>query len=178
MVCSYAQRLTLSGYLPAEHIETPTERLARLNKHRNIDVSKYRSGDDAPTNHGKQLSATQLGDTAEKSKNPLKKAMRRRMAKNVTFGIPTYVDASEYEYSSDEEDAPGRDSLTNGEVQSRERHEEEYVIADEITQADPTATRRPNGEASPERRTASGEEESRRGKIDDPRPSDESAERK
>ena len=29
----------VSGYLPAEHIETPTERLARLNKHRNIDVS-------------------------------------------------------------------------------------------------------------------------------------------
>lgn len=26
------------GYLPAEHIETPTERLARLNKHRNVDV--------------------------------------------------------------------------------------------------------------------------------------------
>lgn len=34
------QRMTDSivGYLPAEHIETPTERLARLNKHRNIDV--------------------------------------------------------------------------------------------------------------------------------------------
>ena len=30
--------ITLVGYLPAEHIETPTERLARLNKHRNIDV--------------------------------------------------------------------------------------------------------------------------------------------
>ncbi len=29
-----------SGYLPAEHIETPTERLARLNKHRNIDVRR------------------------------------------------------------------------------------------------------------------------------------------
>lgn len=28
----------VKGYLPAEHIETPTERLARLNKHRNIDV--------------------------------------------------------------------------------------------------------------------------------------------
>ena len=26
------------GYLPAEHIETPLERLARLNKHRNLDV--------------------------------------------------------------------------------------------------------------------------------------------
>lgn len=32
-----ADRIHL-GYLPAEHIETPTERLARLNKHRNIDV--------------------------------------------------------------------------------------------------------------------------------------------
>lgn len=31
-------RLSVPGYLPAEHIETPTERLARLNKHRNIDV--------------------------------------------------------------------------------------------------------------------------------------------
>ncbi len=78
--------LTLSaGYLPAEHIETPTERLARLNKHRNID-----------------LSATMLGDTAEKSKNPLKKAMRRRNAKTVQFAPPTYVEASDYDYSSDE----------------------------------------------------------------------------
>ncbi|KAI8932224.1 hypothetical protein NX059_011103 [Plenodomus lindquistii] len=75
------------GYLPAEHIETPTERLARLNKHRNID-----------------LSATMLGDTAEKSKNPLKKAMRRRNAKNVQFAPPTYVEASDYDYSSDEGD--------------------------------------------------------------------------
>lgn len=29
------------GYLPAEHIETPTERLARLNKHRNVDVCDF-----------------------------------------------------------------------------------------------------------------------------------------
>jgi len=28
------------GYIPAENIETPFERLARLNKHRNIDVRK------------------------------------------------------------------------------------------------------------------------------------------
>lgn len=32
------------GYLPAEHIETPTERLARLNKHRNIDVGATQGG--------------------------------------------------------------------------------------------------------------------------------------
>tara|TARA_R110002003_G_scaffold502_6_gene20097 strand:+ start:15478 stop:17331 length:1854 start_codon:yes stop_codon:yes gene_type:complete len=58
-----------------------------LNKHRNID-----------------LSATMLGDTAEKSKNPLKKAMRRRNAKTVQFAPPTYVEASDYDYSSDEGD--------------------------------------------------------------------------
>ncbi|OJJ35300.1 hypothetical protein ASPWEDRAFT_504966 [Aspergillus wentii DTO 134E9] len=74
------------GYLPAEHIETPTERLARLNKHRNVD-----------------LSATMLGDNSEKSKNPLKKAMRRRNAKTVAFTAPTYIEASDVEYSTDEE---------------------------------------------------------------------------
>lgn len=30
------------GYIPAENIETPFERLARLNKHRNVDVSSSR----------------------------------------------------------------------------------------------------------------------------------------
>ncbi|OOG00926.1 hypothetical protein ASPCADRAFT_202763 [Aspergillus carbonarius ITEM 5010] len=74
------------GYLPAEHIETPTERLARLNKHRNVD-----------------LSATMLGDNSEKSKNPLKKAMRRRNAKTVTFTSPTYIEASDIDFSTDEE---------------------------------------------------------------------------
>ena len=29
------------GYIPAENIETPFERLARLNKHRNVDVSGF-----------------------------------------------------------------------------------------------------------------------------------------
>ncbi|KAM3422928.1 hypothetical protein BST61_g411 [Cercospora zeina] len=75
------------GYLPAEHIETPTERLARLNKHRNID-----------------LSATMLSDNSEKSRNPLKKAMRRRNAKTVQFAAPTYVEASDYDYSTEDED--------------------------------------------------------------------------
>ena len=35
------------GYLPAEHIETPTERLARLNKHRNIDVRYFQNSGDS-----------------------------------------------------------------------------------------------------------------------------------
>lgn len=44
-----------------------------------------------------------LGDNPEKSKNPLKKAMRRRNAKTVTFTAPTFIEASEMEFSSDEE---------------------------------------------------------------------------
>ena len=51
-----------------------------------------------------------LGDTGEKPKNPLKKAMRRRNAKTVQFAPPTYVEASDYDYSSDE----GGDELFGG----------------------------------------------------------------
>ena len=96
------------GYLPAEHIETPTERLARLNKHRNID-----------------LSATMLGDTAEKSKNPLKKAMRRRNAKTVQFAPPTYVEASDYDYSSDEGDGELFGGPTPKQIQQQSSEEQQ-----------------------------------------------------
>lgn len=105
------------GYLPAEHIETPTERLARLNKHRNID-----------------LSATMLGDTAEKTKNPLKKAIRRRNAKTVQFAPPTYVEASDYDYSSDEGETElfGGADPTQGQAQTQAQ-------AQATTQAESTA---------------------------------------
>ncbi|KAI5285762.1 hypothetical protein KEM52_002300 [Ascosphaera acerosa] len=74
------------GYLPAEHIETPTERLARLNKHRNID-----------------LSSTMLSDNAEKAKHAtLRQTLRRR--KNVMFAAPTYIEPSDAEWSTDDED--------------------------------------------------------------------------
>ncbi|KAI9158946.1 Tip elongation aberrant protein Tea4 [Paramyrothecium foliicola] len=74
------------GYLPAEHIETPTERLARLNKHRNVD-----------------LSATMLGDQTIKPRNPFIPGIRRKR-KTVTFTDPTYVDYPEVDYSSEEEE--------------------------------------------------------------------------
>ncbi|KAF2646251.1 hypothetical protein P280DRAFT_512436 [Massarina eburnea CBS 473.64] len=95
------------GYLPAEHIETPTERLARLNKHRNID-----------------LSATMLGDTADKTKNPLKKAMRRRHAKGVTWGENITVEASDYDYSSDE-GGDDEDFFGDGEAQAQQGAEKD-----------------------------------------------------
>ncbi|KAI5306036.1 hypothetical protein KEM56_002459 [Ascosphaera pollenicola] len=93
------------GYLPAEHIETPTERLARLNKHRNIDVSIPSVSMFPPTPltfFSSQLSSTMLSDNAEKSKHPLKKVMRRK--KNVMFAAPTYIEPSDAEWSTDDED--------------------------------------------------------------------------
>ncbi|KAI5310490.1 hypothetical protein KEM55_006384 [Ascosphaera atra] len=94
------------GYLPAEHIETPTERLARLNKHRNVDVSTnsllqhlLNANVDSP-----QLSSTMLSDNAERQKKqqPLKKALRRR--KSVMFAAPTYIEPSDAEWSTDDEE--------------------------------------------------------------------------
>jgi hypothetical protein len=72
------------GYLPAEHIETPTERLARYNKHRNID-----------------LSAAMLGDIPGEKSKSTKKSKRK---KNVAFTAPTYVDYSDIEYSDEEDE--------------------------------------------------------------------------
>ena len=45
-----------------------------------------------------------LGDNPDKPKNPLKKAMRRRNAKTVQFAAPTYFEASEVDYSTEEEE--------------------------------------------------------------------------
>ncbi|KAL2136138.1 hypothetical protein VTI74DRAFT_5361 [Chaetomium olivicolor] len=78
------------GYLPAEHIETPTERLARLNKHRNID-----------------LSASMLTDQQDKARTTIRSAMKRRKAKTVQFAAPTYVDYSDIDYSTEVEDEDG-----------------------------------------------------------------------
>lgn len=76
-----------------------------------------------------------LGDNPEKSKNPLKKAMRRRNAKTVQFAAPTYYEPSDNDYSSDEEggegelpelaDAGGL-ALQNSESQSS--HEEAAMV--------------------------------------------------
>ncbi|KKZ61679.1 hypothetical protein EMCG_03788 [[Emmonsia] crescens] len=143
------------GYLPAEHIETPTERLARLNKHRNID-----------------LSATMLGDNAEKSKNPLKKAMRRRNAKTVTFtSSPVYHEPSDVEYSTEEEDEEDDQFFDNDDDEEnvhsdtndgQEESQKEEIVVEPLrpkvqTDKDSANAREvePDREISPERARAS-----------------------
>jgi len=76
-------------------------------------------------------------DQAEKSKNPLKKAIRRRNAKTVTFSAPTYVEASDVEYSTDEEEAEG-EFYGHEQQQASSQHAERED--DETTIVEPTAT--------------------------------------
>jgi len=45
-----------------------------------------------------------LGDNPERSKNPLKKAMRRRNAKMVSFSAPTFHEASGIDWSDSDDD--------------------------------------------------------------------------
>ncbi|KAK4230901.1 hypothetical protein QBC38DRAFT_468262 [Podospora fimiseda] len=98
------------GYLPAEHIETPTERLARLNKHRNID-----------------LSATMLGDQADKPKPTIIGAMKRRKAKTVQFAAPQYFEHSEVDYSSEEEDAQAPYQQQQQQQQQAQQQQQQQV---------------------------------------------------
>ncbi|KAK7751624.1 protein phosphatase regulator [Diatrype stigma] len=67
--------------------------------------------------------ATMLGDQAEKTKNPLKSAMRRRKAKTVTFTAPTYVDYSDIEYSTDEEEGENEDSVQRQTTQQAQKEQ-------------------------------------------------------
>ncbi|KAF7313774.1 Heat shock protein [Mycena chlorophos] len=83
------------GYIPAENIETPFERLARLNKHRNVDlasatqaeletdVSRIRQGlDQAPAN------APRVGNTV---RNPM--IQRRSLAFSAALNVHRYPPA-------------------------------------------------------------------------------------
>lgn len=142
------------GYLPAEHIETPTERLARLNKHRNVD-----------------LSATMLGDNSEKSKNPLKKAMRRRNAKTVNFAPPTYIEASDVEFSSDDDSEHGDFFNDDETVESEEGDAQDQTEDIVVEPLRPKAQKEKPAEQAEEAEQQENKESER--SISDPRRSSE-----
>ncbi|KAG9252601.1 SH3 domain-containing protein [Emericellopsis atlantica] len=134
------------GYLPAEHIETPTERLARLNKHRNVD-----------------LSAAMLGDNAAKQKSSFK-AIRKRW-KSVTFAEPTYVDyTNDFDNSTDEEDIEelfGPDAAKQDASQSQtSASTEDEAAAQESARVEPLKTRK-DQETDKEEATVEDDEEPR-----------------
>ena len=95
------------GYIPAENIETPYERLARLNKHRNVDIAAatMQERESGPTAQGQDktervVSGIAKGFRKGKSGKELEESAGRR----VVFAPPTYVDHPGVTWSSDEDD--------------------------------------------------------------------------
>ena len=92
-----------------------------------------------------------LSDNSEKTRNPLKKAMRRRNAKTVQFAAPTYVEASDYDYDSDDDEisstepngvaAPADDAQANGEQKEEERTAEDGTSNDDGARASTSSSR-------------------------------------
>lgn len=87
-----------------------------------------------------------LGDNPEKSKNPLKKAMRRRNAKTVQFAAPTYYEPSDYEYSDEEDE--GDESLVDQGIDDNtddETHNDQEATGTELESQGQRATATVNG---------------------------------
>lgn len=121
---------------------------------------------------GLQLSATMLGDNPEKSKNPLKKAMRRRNAKTVTFTSPTYFEASDVDYSTEEEDEEG-EYPEDEEETNRAETNGNHDIQDEDIVVEPLRPKPHKEKVSVEPETTHDDERSDRSSPEKSRPSDE-----
>ncbi|KAJ4854277.1 uncharacterized protein T069G_11256 [Trichoderma breve] len=134
------------GYLPAEHIETPTERLARLNKHRNID-----------------LSATMLTDQQQVQKPKTGFSIGIKKKATVAFAEPTYHDYSDHDYSSEEEDLNEMLDAT----QTKQQSASDGDPADDSARVEPLKTKSSKG-AKPSDQTLdeSSDEEDLRGSLD------------
>lgn len=71
-----------------------------------------------------------LGDQADKAKNSIKTAMRRRKTKNVSFAAPTFVDYSDYDYdTSDEEDDANNPFAQQQQSQAQQQQQSQQQAA-------------------------------------------------
>ncbi|KAA8915775.1 hypothetical protein TRICI_002075 [Trichomonascus ciferrii] len=95
------------GFLPAEHVETPWERLARLNKHRNGEICSASGNTNSSRGFGKMFKSS------KKSKAPPQSTNANR--KSVSFNTQSvYVSASEYsDDDADYEDNAEDDEFTD-----------------------------------------------------------------
>jgi hypothetical protein len=80
-----------------------------------------------------------LGDQSDKPKNPLKKAIRRRNAKTVTFAPPTYVEASDNDYSSEEDE--GEAAFYAQQEQQAEAQKADLEEEEESAKVEPLSVR-------------------------------------
>lgn len=114
-----------------------------------------------------------LGDNPEKSKNPLKKAMRRRNAKTVTFASPTYFEASDVDYSSEEEHGDGEEVEEEEETSRADPQDTQEDVRDESMVVEPLRPKPHKEKAPSESEVASEDQQSDRASPEKPRTSDE-----
>ncbi|MBW0495590.1 hypothetical protein O181_035305 [Austropuccinia psidii MF-1] len=129
------------GYIPAENIETPYERLARLNKHRNVDLSSATqidheagaisslaqtrfaqripcAGDPvrsrSPQDRRKGPAPPPMIGPGNFSRPPVAPAPGTGKGKTVAFTAPTYFENSGNEWSEDGEGDSGDEQMLSG----------------------------------------------------------------
>ena len=83
-----------------------------------------------------------LGDNPEKSKNPLKIALRRRNVKTVQFTAPTYFEASDVEYSTEEDEEGDPESYAQDKDGVETQNRQQDVAADDTVAIEPLHTTR------------------------------------
>lgn len=131
------------GYIPAENIETPFERLARLNKHRNVDLASATDDDhiqvpskifsshlvkqrDAVDRTGLSSHSGKLSALSQRKDGAVPKGPSQPGSKpSVIFGPCSYVEHSGDEFDTEEEDFHDED----GEY---EEYDEEDDGAEEV----------------------------------------------
>ncbi|PWN28779.1 hypothetical protein BDZ90DRAFT_230788 [Jaminaea rosea] len=164
------------GYIPAENIETPFERLARLNKHRNVDLASatdddhiqvpskiYSShlvkrrdaaGPEGMSVHSGKLSALSRRRDGASPQNPSPGPASKP---SVIFGPSSYVEHSgdemESEYDEDMDDA-GEYEEDDEEGEDEEEDMDEDEVRGQLEQSEPDV--RSRGQASVQQQQQTG----------------------
>ncbi|KAK9448798.1 uncharacterized protein V1518DRAFT_304950 [Limtongia smithiae] len=134
------------GFLPAENIEFPSERLARLNKHRNAERRDLSVDDPSSPARAASLRETLKRLRSKRERMPqTQQSFPPATGKNVSFAESVFYDAPDYYYSTDdgelgdEEDTDDDSSveLANDEDSDQEQPlDESLQAADLVTNAE------------------------------------------
>ncbi|KAH9921573.1 uncharacterized protein BXZ73DRAFT_104456 [Epithele typhae] len=96
------------GYIPAENIETPFERLARLNRHRNVDLASATQAETLEDRERDRLVSSRNASATATSPSPTPGTQTSQPAKGVTFnhafGVHRYAPAIWNEEEDEDED--------------------------------------------------------------------------
>ena len=114
-----------------------------------------------------------LGDQADKPKSTLKKAILRRAAKTVSFAAPTYVEASDVDYSTEEEEGEEDYYGANGQQEKNGDQQEQEPEEEAAATVEPLKTRTDIRDASLDSTDTEGPDAATKTSSDTARTSDE-----